>query len=113
MNPDARVGRVLVKGDWIASSLAVGIVDATNDGFGRNDTVIAGDTTPDVLSQIASVVIKGTATGSNTAGDHYGITAQSIGKLSIAGTSVDLDKDAIDDILLDETNNDFRVIEIG
>ena len=113
VNPDAHIGRVLVKGDWIASSLVAGVADVTNDGFGGNDAVIAGDTTPDVLSRIASVVIKGNASGSITAGDQYGITAQAIGKLTIAGTAVDLDPDGIDNILLDDTNNDFRVVEIG
>jgi len=113
-SPDhVTVSRVLVKGDWIASSLVAGIADVTNDGFGRNDAVIAGDTTPDVLSRIASVVIKGHASGSLTAGDQYGITAQTLGKLTIAGAGVDLDPDEIDNILLDDTNNDFRVVEIG
>jgi hypothetical protein len=113
VNPDARVGRVLVKGDWLASSLVAGIADSTNDGFGRNDTVISGDTTPSVLSRIASVVIKGNAIGSAAAGDHFGISAQQIRKLSIAGESIGLSTDTADDIILDETNNDFRVVEIG
>jgi hypothetical protein len=113
VNPDARIGRVLVKGDWSASSLVAGIADATNDGFGRNDTVIAGDDTPNVVSKIASVVIKGTASGTPIAGDHYGITAQQIGKVSINGVALALTADAADDILVDTTNSDLRVIEIA
>ncbi len=112
INPDAVAGKINVKGDWAASSLTVGIDDSTSDGFGRNDTVIAGDTTPSVLSKIASVVIKGTATGSVVAGDHFGITAQQIGKVTIGGTNVALDKNATDDVLIDEANGDFRVVEI-
>jgi hypothetical protein len=90
-----------------------GVQDATADGFGRNDTVIAGDTTPSILSKIAKVVIKGTASGSAAGGDHFGITAQVIGKLSIGGTSVPLSSAVPDDVLLDETNGDFRVVELG
>ncbi len=113
VNADAKVGRVVVKGDWIGSSLTAGIADSTNDGFGRNDTVIAGDSTPTVLSRIASVVIKGSASGTAGGADHFGITAQQIGKVSIGGERITLDPDEIDDVLIDETNNDFRVIEIG
>jgi hypothetical protein len=113
VNADARIGKVLVKGNWSASSLVAGIDDSTGDGFGRNDTIIAGDSTPSVVSTIASVVIKGTATGSAAPGDHYGITAQRIGKVSIGGTNIPLLKDAPDDLLLDETNNDFRLVELS
>ena len=52
------------------------------------------------------------ASGSAAAGDHFGITAQRIGKLSIDGAVVPLDSSAADDVLLDTTNNDFRVVEI-
>jgi hypothetical protein len=110
LNPDARVGKVVVKGNWIASSLVAGIADSPADGFGRNDIVIAGETTP-AISKIANVIIKGTASGSAALGDHFGITAQQIGKVSINGESVPL-TDGADDILIDTTNNDFRVIEI-
>jgi hypothetical protein len=112
INADARIGRVVVKGDWTASSLVAGIDDSTGDGFGQNDTVIAGDSTPSVLSTIASIVIKGTASGSAAPGDHFGLTAQRIGKLSIDGNPIPLSKDAVDNILLDGTNNDFRVVEV-
>jgi hypothetical protein len=111
VNPDASIGKVLVKGNWIASSLVAGIDDVTNDGFGQNDIVISGDTTP-AISKIASVVIKGIASGTAAAGDHYGITAQQIGKVSIGGELVPLTENA-DDILVDTTNNDFRVVEIS
>jgi hypothetical protein len=113
VNPDAHVGKVVVKGDWIASSLAVGIADSTNDGFGRNDVLIAGDITPSVVSRIASLTIKGTASGSSGSGDHFGITAQQIGKVKIGGTNIPLSKDVADNILLDEANSDFRVVEVS
>ena len=86
--------------------------DATTDGFGQNDAIIEGDVTTRIVSRIASVVIKGNATGSATAGDHFGIVAQEVGKLSIAGETIALNKDAKDDLLLDEANSDFRVVEL-
>jgi hypothetical protein len=110
VNPDAKIGKILVKGNWIASSVAAGIEDSTNDGFGRNDVVISGDTT-DVISKIGSVIVKGTASGTAVGTDHFGITAQQIGKVSIDGVLVALTS-GTDDILIDTTNNDFRVVEI-
>jgi hypothetical protein len=113
VDADARIGKVTIKGDWKASSIVAGIDDSTNDGFGRNDTVIAGDSTPAVFSSIASIVIKGTASGSAAPGDHFGISAQKIGKVTISGSKLPLTKDTPDNILLDETNGDFRLVEIG
>jgi len=112
-NPDASSGKVVIGGDWIATSLVAGVSDDANDGFGRNDEVIEGDVTEGIMSKIASIVIKGTAVGSATAGDHFGIVAQEVGKLSIAGEKIALSKDAKDDVLLDETNGDFRLLEVG
>ena len=111
VNPDAHIGKIVVKGNWIQSSMVAGVEDSTHDGFGQNDTVISGDTTPSVLSRIASLVIKGTAAGSAQGGDCFGIVAQQIGRLSIGGTSVALQQ-GTDDILLDAVNGDFRLLEL-
>jgi hypothetical protein len=111
-NPDASAGKVTVNGDWSASSLVAGIFDTTHDGFGQNDAPIAGDQTANILGRIASVVIKGTATGSAAPGDHYGITAEKIGKLSINGDKIALSGSQNDNILLDANNNDFRAVEV-
>ena len=111
-NPDASSGKVVIGGDWIASSLVAGVFDATADGFGQNDAIIEGDVTTRIVARIASVVIKGNATGSATAGDHFGIVAQEVGKLSIAGETIALNKDGKDDLLLDEANSDFRLLEV-
>ena len=111
-NPDASSGKVVINGNWTATSLVAGIFDATGDGFGREDQPIAGDTTARIVARIASIVIKGTATGSAAEGDHYAITAQQVAKLSIAGNKVPLSKDGKDDLLLDQTNGDFRLVEV-
>jgi hypothetical protein len=111
-NPDASAGKVLIGGNWAATSVVAGVFDPSGDGFGRNDQAIEGDATTRIVARIASIVIKGSATGSATPGDHFGIVAQQVGKLSIAGNKVELSKDAKDDILLDETNADFRLLEV-
>jgi hypothetical protein len=111
-NPDASAGKITVKGNWVASSLVAGVFDSTEDGFGQNDQVIAGADTSKLVARIASIVIKGTVSGTAAEGDHFGITAQDIGKLSINGDKVALDKKAKDNILLDQTNGDFRVVEV-
>ena len=111
-NADARVGKIKVLGNWSASSLVASVLDATGDGFGQNDTIFAVDRTPDLASRIASIVIKGTATGSAAEGDHFGISAQRIGKLSIGGEDIALKKNQRDNLLLDGKNGDFRLVEI-
>jgi hypothetical protein len=111
-NPDASAGKVTIGGDLIASSIVAGVFDKTADGFGQNDEVIAGDTTARIFARIGSIVIKGSATGTAAEGDHYGITAQEIGKLTVDGTKVPLNKSLKDDIQLDTINGDFRVVEV-
>ncbi len=112
VNPDAGIGKVTVKGNWSASSLVAGVLDAAMDGFGRGDTLIPEPVADDIVARIASLTIKGTATGSATpTTDFFGITAQAIGKAKIGKTKLDLDGDA--DLLLDETNNDFRLVEVS
>ena len=93
LNPDAGIGAISVGANWDASSIAAGVQDTSTagdltsapDGFGQNDTLIGGDTMPAIFATIASITIKGTAMGSASAGDFFGITAQKIGKVSIPG----------------------------
>ncbi|MEO8352621.1 MAG: hypothetical protein ABI680_12865, partial [Chthoniobacteraceae bacterium] len=82
-NADASIGKIIVDGDWTASSAAAGVADVTADGFGINDAIIAGSDSPDILARIASITIGGDVAGSVEAGDHFGITAQQIGTLTL------------------------------
>jgi hypothetical protein len=109
-NPDASIGAVSVGGNWAASSIVAGVADSTANGFGQNDTLINGDTKPAIVASIASVLIKGTATGSAAAGDFFGITAQRVLKLKIGTISHPLTSTA-NNILLDAANDDFRVVD--
>jgi hypothetical protein len=110
LNPDASIGRIVVGGNWTASSAVAGVADVTGNGFGQNDALIPGDTTPSLLAGIASLTIRGTASGSAESGDHFGIAAQQLGKVSIHRSRVALTS-APDDILLDPTNSDLTALD--
>jgi hypothetical protein len=107
-NSDASIGAVRVNGDWSASSLVAGVADTGLLGYGLGDTLIAGDTTPNLFATIASVVIKGSAIGSVGGTDSFAVTAQRVAKVQIGGVAQTLTA-GVDSFLLDTTNNDFRV----
>jgi hypothetical protein len=48
---------------------------------------IPGTDNPAIISQIASIVIGGTVTGTVASGDHFGFTAQKIGTLKVGATT--------------------------
>ena len=111
VNFDAAIGALKVSGSWNASSVAAGVADTANDGFGQNDVLIPGGaSTPRILARIASITIKGTAMGSPTAGDHFGLVAEQIAKLTIGATKPALFAGA-DNLLLDTTDADFRAVD--
>ncbi len=109
-NADASIGTVIVGGAWSASSLVAGIADSTGDGFGQNDTLIPGGSA-NIIATIASVLIKGRASGSMATGDFYGITAEQIDSANIALTPLALTANK-DTLPLDPANNDFRLAEV-
>ena len=111
-NPEAQIGKVRIGGDFIASNVVAGVFDFMGDGFGRGDVLIGGGGRFDITASIASIVIKGTATGSPAAGDFYGITAERVSIL-IIGTTLHPLTPGPNDFLLDPTNNDFRVVDFA
>jgi hypothetical protein len=60
------------------------VADATGDGFGHHDTLLAGDTTPAICAPIASLTRKGAGTGSAGTGDCFGPAARKIGAVDFA-----------------------------
>ena len=111
VNFDAGIGAIKVSGSWNASSVAAGVIDNGNDGFGQNDVLIPGSAaTPRIFARIASITIKGVAMGSPTAGDHFGLVAEQIAKLTIGAMRPALFA-GVDNLLLDTTNADFRVVD--
>jgi len=69
---------------------------------------VATDT---VIATIASITIKGIATGSAANGDFFGITAELVRKAKIHGSTLALTSGK-DDLSLDDTNSDFRLVEV-
>jgi hypothetical protein len=107
-NRDSSIGPVKVGGNWRASSLVAGVADTGLPGFGIGDSLITGDNTPGLVASIARLTIKGTALGSSDLGDHFGITAERLLRVTIGGTKQVLTTEA-DSIALDPFNNDFRL----
>ncbi len=110
-NPDASIGSVIVTGSWQSSDLVAGIIDATEDGFGRNDSAI-GVGNPRMIAKIAKITVKGALIGSGATDDHFGLTAQHIEKVRLQGHKITLSPGPTDDLLLDSSNGDFRLIEV-
>jgi hypothetical protein len=111
INPDASIGRITVKRDWVASSLAVGVDDSGDDGFGINDALIPDIVADKIIARIASLTIVGNAVGSENGAASFAITAQQIAKAKISGTKLVLDKLLADDVLVEGTTN-FRIREV-
>ena len=120
INRDASIGTITVNETWESSSIVAGIADTTANGFGRNDSLASSpDTTPNILSSIASIVIKGSATGSAAPGaapnNFFGITAQFIKTATINGsknTNAQIAAAGIGGINLDTTTNNFQMVNV-
>src|SRR5262249_5862855 len=91
-NADARIGAVLVYGDWIASDLVAGVATGADSKFGTADDVLVTDpvNNPKVVSTIASVTIKGQVVGTPGAGDSFGFCAERVGSVSVGGSAITL-----------------------
>ncbi len=86
-----------------------GFVDSTDDGFGQNDALITGDTTPGLLATIGQIDIGGEVDGTAGGGDHFGFVAETIAKARILDADVEVN--AADNILLDLVNGDVRLVD--
>lgn len=83
VNANAQIGSVRVGGDWLASSIAAGVVDTGNNGFGNaDDTVIGGSAS---TAKIASITIRGVVSGTATSGDHFGFVSHQISAFTSLG----------------------------
>ncbi|MES2598031.1 MAG: DUF4394 domain-containing protein [Verrucomicrobiota bacterium] len=113
-NPDASIGAVTVGGNFIASSIIAGSITEIDGLFGTaDDTKISEPGPPDsIFSSIASVTIKGYATGTAAAGDHFGIVAEKIGAVKVGAASIVLaaGTDPVGHLI--GTSNDLRLREV-
>ncbi|WP_146855568.1 DUF4394 domain-containing protein, partial [Brevifollis gellanilyticus] len=111
-NPDASIGAVTVGGNFIASSIVAGSITNVDGQFGSADDVKIFEAAADtVFSSIASVTIKGYASGTAAASDHYGIVAEKIGTVKVGAASFVLAAGTDTAGHLIGTSNDLRVRE--
>jgi hypothetical protein len=113
-NPDVVIGAIKIGGNWVQSVAAAGVV--SNGLFADLNDVAVNDPTPNdnIVSQIASVTIKGSAMGTFGGSDGYGFVAQRIGKLRVGLTTYALQPGAGNDttpILVGPTG-DLRAREV-
>ena len=101
VNSHAQIGKISVGGDWIATSVSAGAVDGngyiTRLGAGDESLILGGNST--AIASIAAITIKGQAMGSFAPGDFYGIIAEQIGSVSVAGQKVPLTKGKSNDLV--------------
>lgn len=110
VHSDVILGKITIGGDFSASDIAVGIKPDT-DGFFHNAVSLANSVNFSILATIASVTIKGAATGTSTALDGFGIYAQSIGAAKVAGRAFALTAGASEDFTFG-TFSDLRLREV-
>jgi hypothetical protein len=116
VNADAQIGVVVVRGDWVASSLVAGVSPGAGGHFGDlNDSKLAGAGVKDdgaIASQIRSVSIAGQALGTVPGGDHFGIVAENVTLVKVGGVKFPTNSvNGTDDFFVGITG-DFRVNEV-
>jgi hypothetical protein len=111
-NADASIGSVFVRGDWHASDLAAGIAAGPDRFFGSDDdALIPGGNA--LLASIASVVIKGSAAGTEGDADHFGFLAERIGAFKAAGSKLTLTSGPGNDSSPIGPTSDLHVLEFA
>ena len=109
---DVGAGKLSIGGDFTASSITAGVGRGVDKSFGTDDDMPGMATNASIKASIASIIIKGRATGTLSDGDHYGIVAESVGTISIAGRTLPLTAAAQDNVLVG-IYGDFRVRELA
>ncbi len=96
-NADASIGSVFVANQWLDSDLIAGAAAGPDGRFGTDDdALIAGGNS--IIAMIASIVIKGTANGTETADDHFGFVAEEIAAFTFAAVKAALTPGAGNDL---------------
>jgi hypothetical protein len=90
VNADAGIGAVALAGSWRASSLAAGASPGADGFFGTaDDELISGGSS--VVARIASILIKGSASGSaDEESGRFGFVAEEIGAFSAGSLKLPL-----------------------
>lgn len=87
-NADAQIGSIKVAGDWTGGGISAGMAAGLDQKLGTADDVLAPDVNASVFSRIASITIKGAATGNPGSLASSFFTAQRFGKVQIGGTAM-------------------------
>ncbi|MEA3187230.1 MAG: hypothetical protein QOD99_1060, partial [Chthoniobacter sp.] len=87
---DAQIGTVRINVDMVASSIVAGASAGADAKFGTPDDAAGPDHLSGIFAKIAAVVIGGTAAGSATGTEHFGIVAQEVQAVSIGTDTLDL-----------------------
>jgi hypothetical protein len=112
VNSNARIGKVTVGEDLIATSIVAGI-DGVNGIFGdADDQVDPAAPKPKYLSSIGTILVDGMIEGTDGGTDQFAILAEKIGSIKIGGVPLPLGKKTIDDLQLG-TFGDYRLREIA
>lgn len=85
-NPDAGLGSLTVTGNWLHSSLLVGVNDTTNNGANLVDTRSLGD--PTRLAKVGLVKITGRVLDDPASLGYSGFIAEKIAKITVGGATV-------------------------
>ena len=82
MNGDAQIGRILVDGNWVASTAVAGSIAGPDGLFGTVDDAIQFPHLDSVIASIAMIKIGGRARGTDgPVPDHFGFVAEQIANL--------------------------------
>lgn len=109
---DAQIGTVKIGGDWVASSIAAGILPGPDGFYGNADDVPMTGGSATVFSKITSLTIGGLALGTGGGIDSYGIVAENVGALKIGGKAIPLSSGIGNDDFFVGITGDFKVHEI-
>lgn len=115
VNADAGIGRLLVGGHFLESSIAAGASAGVDGFFGNGDDILIGGGNAAMVAAIASITIKGAALGNGLPGDHFGIVAEEIVSLKLSSALQPLTPGARNDLagLALGATEDIRAREVG
>jgi hypothetical protein len=116
-NGDAQIGAVTVGGDWVASSLVAGAMNAasSNMNFGDANDASIGAGSAGIIAKIASITIGGQVVGtpnSTSNSDHFGFVAEQINAVKIGGNTIALKAGPTNDNFDVGETNDMTVHEV-
>lgn len=81
VNPDVKVGKLLVGTDWLGSDLAIGVEAGDDEEFATSDDTLIAGGNPAIAASLGSAVIRGYFLEEVDAPENSGISAETIGKV--------------------------------